>query len=477
MRNFTNQEIKFLVESGFLMPLGKKISKNHYPSKKPRKEYPVGYPLLIDKKSFINQNSNFPTCFLQKYDFLNQEDEPNFSNFYLLPYGIQDMIDFNVDNHTLTKKLKEWINLSEIFILENTTEEQEQQLEIELLKLFREMYFLYLVDRKIVLSPVEKIFFELDDQGQTYRTILNKDFPKAFEDINHSSAPLLSSIIHTTDDLIHFENSVIENPSIANDFCSIRSGMLYLWADLLTYKSLNGSYHIESPFFHQFKDSLFRLHYNSISPDVTINVLEWLTYYDFSLLKDIFINILFNSNKIKLNTYIEDKLKLHNSLPDISPQLVLEKNHCIIYQENFSFNFGLIKNHVNNSLFAGESLIAIVEKAFLKDEKDCYRINYKRSATENIIYFSIEALSQSILHNLVSKLLVYIQVVLSPEFLDYDMITLLCKYGENSPIRKLHENDTNVMEKFLNVKEKTFLRNKLEKKLVPKKSTEKVKKI
>lgn len=478
MRNFTTEELKFLVDNGYLMPAEEKYYKKGYPTKNKKQQHPVGYPILIDKEKFIEKNYNFPDIGLKLYNFKFVEHGNCFKDFYLVPNGLQDMINFN-KNPELHTLLQKWIGLSEIFILENTTGEKEQQLEIDLLKLFREIYYLYIINRQLDLSPIHSLYFNLAEQGQYYREMLYKNFPKAFEDINHSNMPLLNSIIETSDDLIQFETSIIQNSQRRgyNSYCSIRIGMLQIWNTLLNYKSLKSSYKIESPFFHKFKEHLFSLKYNRISPDVTINVLEWLFLYDFSLIKDIYIKILQNSNKKPLNLFIEEKLKLHNCLPEVSKHLVRSQKTIIIYQELFSFDFGYIKTHVNNHVYAGECLVAIVEKAFREHEKNCSRVSWQHFDTENVVEFLIETLDQAMLPDLISTLISYINTALSPEFLDEPTIKLLCKHPSNAFSRKLYENDKKVMEKYLNLKDKIVLKNKLEKKLVPKKSTEKVKKI
>lgn len=477
MRNFTNEEIKDLIINGFLMPAGEKYYIQYYPNKV-SKLAPVGYPVLFDKKEFIKRNNTFPVTILKEYQLNFETPQRYFNDNYLVPNGIQEFADFNLDNIELVNKFQEWVALSEIFILEQTTGKKQEQIESDLLKLFRELYYLYLMDRKAIFSPIDNLFFDLFENGQHYRHLVKKKTPKDFDTFNNNP-DIFSHIIDTTDDLVLFEKSAIANTNKHHHsyYCSIRNSSLNLWNYLLYRKSILGSYKVVSPFYEQFRKVLFNSNYNRLAIKDTTLLLEWLDRYDFSLLQDIYLELLKKSNKVALSNYVKEKLTIHNALPQVSKQLVIKKVSSFIYKDIFTFDFSLIKSFVNDHLYAGQCLVAIVEKSFRENELDCSKLGWNHFTKENIIVFFIETVQEDKIDMLSKKLVGYMNVVLSPEFLDDDMIKLLCKHASNAYSRKEYEKDKKVMAKYFTLKDKFLLKEKLEQKLVSKNTNEKIKKI
>lgn len=476
MRNFTNEEIKTLVDNGFIMPASEKYHIRYYP-KKTSKFAPVGYPVIFDKNEFLKCNNDFPVTLLKEYHFTFESQGKYYHNSYLIPNGLQDLVNFNSDNVELFNKLQEWIALSELFILEETTGKKQQQIEIDLLKLFRELYFLYILDRKTNFSPTDNLFFDLFDNGQSYRHIIKKYIPHLFASFNNQP-DTFNIITETTENLILFEKFAIANTKEHHaSFCNIRYNLLNLWSYLLEKKSLVGSYNIASPFYQNFKNALLHFNYNRCAIKDTIYLLEWLNPYDFSLLKDIYLELLKKSNKVALSNYVKEKLTLNNALPQLSQELVIKQVSSLVYKHTFTFDFSLIKSYVNDHLYAGQCLVAIVEKAFRENELDCSKVAWQHLKKDNVIIFLIETVQKNKTEELNKKLIIYMNTVLSPEFLDEAMVKLLCKHASNAYTRKDYENSKGVMSKYLNLKDKFLLKAKLEKKLVSKKSTEKIKKI
>lgn len=476
MRNFNENELQYLVENGFLMPSGAEYYISYYPGKEKKRYSTVGFPVIMDKAEFIKSSKNFPSQIFKDYHFTIKNQGNYYHDAFLIPNGLQEMIDFNIHNEALVNKLKEWIQLSEVYILEATKEKEEFEIELTLLRIFRELYFLYLQDIKTNISPINDKFFILHQNGSIHRQFLFSILPKNHALINNTSLPIFNSVLETTEDIILFENSAIFNKVKLPRFCNIPISILHLWNALITQKYGKSCYNETSPFLKSFKKVLYDNYSRSIKD--TIHILEWVNLYDFSVIKDIYIYFLTNSSKTSLIKYVEDKLKSHNALPEVSQELLVKQENSTIYNAKFYFNFNLIKTYVNHHIYAAECLMGIVQVSFEKEEPDCTRIEWRNIEESNTIVFSIETLQSDKVNTLNEKLISYINAVLSSEFLDNDMIKLLSKHSSNSYSRKRYEDNKEVILKYLHVKQKFVLKEHLDKKLTKKlKSTEKVKKI
>lgn len=478
MRNFTHEQIEILVNNGFLMP-GHFQPQHVYEDYENKKErafsYLAGSPVIIGKSYFIRENNNFPTHLLKEYTIeVTQSFRPSMQDVFYIPSGLQDMNNFNENNPQLVEKLKEYIDLSQLYLDNELNAKEKIKTQLGLLEIFRQLFCIYVLDCYSSLSVTSDTFLKFYQQGLEYRTNFKTFNSSAFKSFNINEVDILSAVFENTEDLIVFENATLNTKVYFKRFHDIPVHVLPAWKQILIYKSWAGSYP-QSPYFEKFKNNIRSYNYNATQ--TTIDLLELLNMYHFSLLKDTYLTILKNCNKPGLITYIEEQLKKHNCLPQSSETLIIKKDSYVIYNDTYHLSFNFFKSYVKNHVYAAQCLIAIVAKSFKLNELDCSRIHYSFVKDSDTVIFLIETLQPHTIEELSKKFLDYIKCVLLPEFLDDNTIKLLSTHPSNAYSRKLYEDDKNVMGKYLTLKDKFLLKQKMENKLVTKQSNEKVNKI
>lgn len=468
MRDFTNEELKLLVDNGYLMPI-KSYHNQFYQDKKDTAFFSLaGSPVPIEKQYFIRESKNFPIHLLKPYSIqVTKSFTQSMQDVYIVPSGIEDMINFNENNQQLVDKLKEYIELSEFYIHQELDSKENIKTQLHLLKLFRELYFIYIVDCYGSFSVTSDTFLKLYKQGQDYRTMFKKFNSPGLKLLKQSDVSILSSVFDNIEDLVLFEEATLNSKIHGKKFHNIPLHVVPLWKNILIYKAWAGSYQ-QSPYFEKFKKALLSSNYNMTAIQTSLDLLELLSVYEFSLLNNIYLTILKNCNKSALIEYIEEKLKNNNCLPEVSHTLIIKKESSVIYNDTFHLNFDFFKHHVKNHVYAAQCLIGIVEKSFKNEEKDCSKIHWLFVKDSGTIIFSIETIKPDSIETLSKKLVEYIHCVLSNEFLDEDMIKFLSKHSSNSYDRIKHEHNKFVTDKYLNIKNKFLLKGNLEKKLVNK---------
>lgn len=481
MRNFTEQEIKSLVDNGFLMPKINRYYSNWYlypgkpekiktetPSSVSLSNLPLGYPILVGKQMLVKKDFQFPVELLTPYSFFLDEKSVE---LYLVPNGLSELANFPSDNIELTDKLNEWAKLSECYITENTVVEEFSQTEMDLLKIFREICFFYLKLNINSITPTSKEFFKLYEQGQEYRNSLAKNFKSIYFKLEKHNKldELMVSILNEPKDIIFFEEEILKHHGNlywdgSNSICGIEITFAQLWYGIVEEKYKGSSYKELSPFLKKFRDKLYDSRERKRSVADVKNILKWMEIYDFSLIKDDYLHFFNNSGKKDIIQFVEKKLKEKDSLPKSSLHLLIKEDVKTVYTNTLTINFNLIKEKIANHVLGAETLVALVNKAFLEDEKDCTHISYEIFFNEGIVKFLIESLDINSTKELSEKLLTYLNSVISSGFLTVDMIKELIKHG-NSLERRKYENVKKIMDEYLQINRPSLLKNELGKEL------------
>lgn len=481
MRNFTEQEISFLVNNGFLMHSVYKFDRDWLlypgkPEKMKRKAHtvlqssnlPLGYPILVTKEKLNGRYSKFPINLLKPYPFISNGKDVD---LYLIPNGLIEIEHFPDNNNELTSKLNEWSNLADIYITENTVMEKFSQTEMDLIKLFRELYLLYLKSTINLFNPISKEFFKLYKEGQEYRSNLSKNFKKVYSSLanNQKFNELMVNILEKTEDIILFEEEILKQHGNfywggKHSFCGIDFTFADLWHGISKEKYKNNLCTEISPFLKRFRSKLYDYQEKTRSAIEVNKILSWMEIYDFSIIKEDYLHFFNNSPKKDVIQFTEKKLKEKDALPKVSTQLLIQEDIKTVYTNTLTMNFNFIKEKIANHVLGAETLIAITTKSFREDEKECTFISYEISFNDGIVKFLIESLDMIATKELSEKLLTYLNSAISSGFLTVDMIKELIRHG-NSLDRKKHENDKKIMAQYIMINRPALLKNELGKEL------------
>jgi hypothetical protein len=479
MKNFTNQEIAFLVENGFLMPEMDKydIEWYLYPNKPIRikndsrdsfalTKLPLGYPVLVRAEKIIKKIPNFKLEWLKSYP-LSLNGKP--IDLYMVPKGLEKLINFS-NSEELINKLNDWLDLSEKYVAENSDNNEMSQTEIDLLTTFRQLYFIYITLENKDISPISEVFLKNYEQGRRYRDCLSTEFKKIHKSLisDNKFYELLANIFESEQDIILLEEEILKNHFDkywgTRGLCGIELPFAHLWYNILNQKYKGSSYKEISPFLLKFRKTLYDYKEKSRAAKDVKTIFNWMAIYDFSILKEDYLHFFNNSPKKEIIQFIEKKLKENNALPKVSSQLLIKEDVKTVYTNTLTFNFDLIKEKIANHILGAETLLAIVTKAFRESEKECTFISYEIFAKDGIFNFLIESLDINSTKELSEKLITYLNSVISSGFLTLDMIKELIKHG-NSLERRRYENDQKIMKEYIRINSTALLNKELDKEL------------
>jgi hypothetical protein len=493
MRNFTDEEISFLVENGFLMPSISKYERNWYlypgkPEKLKREtngslylsSLPLGYPIVVEKEKLIKKDFVFPIELLTPYPFTLKEKP---IELYVIPNGLTSIANFPSDNDELTAKLNEWKKFADCYISENTVMEEFSQTEMDLVKCFRDLYLIYIKLHINLITPTSKEFFKLYEQGQEYRNILASNFKSIHSTLESYKKfdQLMADIFEESKDIILLEEEILKHHGSLywdgrNSVCGIEVNFAHLWYGIVQEKYKSNSYKEISPFLKKFRNKLYDNQEKRRSVADVKRIFSWMQLYDFSILKEDYLHFFNHSAKKDIIQFVEKKLKEHNALPKVSSALLIKEDVKTVYTNTLTINFNLIKEKIANHVLGAETLVALVTKAFREDEKECTFISSEIIINEGIVNFLIESLNATTTKELSEKLLTYLNSVISSGFLTVNMIKELIKHG-NSLERRRYENDKKIMDEYLRINRPALLKNELGKELVTNQVKKKVNKL
>lgn len=464
MKNLTHQDIRFLVESGKLMPKRSDDSKSIiFPGKPPRVNdkhhsgcgsHPAGYPVL-NTCNVIDLDNIFP--------FIIMKDN---TKKYLMPECFYHV--FNADNldsyNHLEEKFKKWGNIAKIYISEDIKDDSISDVEIELLSVFRDIYADYVIEKYPDLNIVSKDFFELLNNDNLYRIILHDNMNVIFSGLTSLESIyqyIFDNVIENEHNLFKFEEDIItkfcNNDIIMNQVANIRVHILNFWSDIIFHK-YEKKYKNDSPILGHLMKHLYS--YKDKYPSDIVSLLYWLDVYDISVLKK---DLLFFFNNVHHQEFVETigKILEPHNIPSKKSSFLYVQPTQSIYKKTIVLDINNIREKLKSSLLGTETLMAIIATSFKQDEKNYCDIIYEINVDEEFIKFHIEANDKHTAEQLSKNFLSYIESSMSPLFLNQDIIRKLINHQKHTT-RTKYEQDAYIMDTYTQIKNKFLLNAQLQ---------------
>lgn len=447
MKILSENDIKFLVESGLLMPAIKGYEETKvYPGKEAcisvSYKKIAGYPIVVSTHHDVSDL--FPS--------INNEE-------YLFPQRLNDILQDKENGWLETQplfkaSLKKWGEIAYGYIKSDPSRNSIEPFEKDLLTSFRQAYAVYLCTNHESINFCDDTILKLIVSGAEYRSVLNdymRDIYDSLPSRDFIVKYISDNILKNTDDIIAFEKAIINKNAYPYNTTGASIKPAMLWTEIITEK-YNEKYMGPSPLLDVLREKL----YDSKEKDINY-AFSWLEVYDISVIKEDLLYFFNKSNNSSVMTYVKYKLQKHNELPD-SSSILLKQNIQTVSKKTIQLDANSIRKKVNHHLYATEKLIEIIITAFKQDEKDYSYIGSEIIFHDSVINVYIESPNKKTTQELSENFLCYIQASISEVFLTEDMTEKISNHMYKTEHEK-YENDINIMASYKQIKN-SFLFNK-----------------